>query len=101
MQDLSEYEAGNVHRLEPETAEESGIEELCNYERYLELQTDIHEESVIQGECAWNDYAHLIDSLLAFVVMACPLQPNCLYLSPSFQCIQRAKYLLKSSKFVS
>ncbi|KAM7541165.1 hypothetical protein Aperf_G00000030099 [Anoplocephala perfoliata] len=65
LQDLSEYDADNVHRVESQTAEESGIEELCNYERYLELQTDIHEENAIQEEERKRREENLEDSYAA------------------------------------
>ncbi|VDL57443.1 unnamed protein product, partial [Hymenolepis diminuta] len=51
LHDLSEYDADHViHRQGFQTTEELTTEEMCNYERYLELQTDIHEEQIFQEE---------------------------------------------------
>ncbi|VDO03160.1 unnamed protein product [Rodentolepis nana] len=51
LHDLAEHDADNViHRSGFQTAEELAAEEMCDYERYLELQTDIHEEEIFHEE---------------------------------------------------
>nr|CDS34449.1 splicing factor arginine:serine rich 8 [Hymenolepis microstoma] len=51
LHDLAEHDADNViHRSGFQTAEELATEEMCDYERYLELQTDIHEEQIFHEE---------------------------------------------------
>lgn len=52
MQDVSEYDADSiVQGLGSQAAEDADLEEMCNYERYFELQTDIHDVAIVQGEC--------------------------------------------------
>ncbi len=49
--DVSEYDADSIIRRMPHrTAEDIALEEMCDYERYLELRTDIHEVAILQGE---------------------------------------------------
>nr|CDS34459.1 splicing factor suppressor of white apricot [Hymenolepis microstoma] len=63
LHDLAEHDADNViHRSGFQTAEELATEEMCDYERYLELQTDIHEEQIFHGEYACDNFGHLVDS---------------------------------------
>ncbi|VDL93201.1 unnamed protein product [Schistocephalus solidus] len=51
LQDLSDYDADNViRRSNLQTEEDTALEELCDYERYLELQVDVHEVAILQGE---------------------------------------------------
>ncbi|VDM18353.1 unnamed protein product [Hydatigera taeniaeformis] len=56
LQDVGEYDADSiVQRLRSQTAEDADLEEMCNYERYLELQTDIHDMAVVQESNADNE----------------------------------------------
>ncbi|KAL5111155.1 hypothetical protein TcWFU_000392 [Taenia crassiceps] len=49
LQDVSEYDADSiVQGLGSQAAEDADLEEMCNYERYLELQTDIHDLANVQ-----------------------------------------------------
>ncbi|CDS40599.1 splicing factor arginine:serine rich 8 [Echinococcus multilocularis] len=51
LQDVTEYDADSiVQRLGSQTAEDADLEEMCNYERYLELQTDTHDVAILQGD---------------------------------------------------
>lgn len=59
LQDLSVYDADNVVQTQGNlTDEEMATEEMCNYERYLELRTDVHEEEALKGEWAKDNLAH-------------------------------------------
>ncbi|KAL5971591.1 hypothetical protein TSMEX_000625 [Taenia solium] len=49
LQDVSEYDADSIIQgLGSQAAEDADLEEMCNYERYLELQTDIHDVAIVQ-----------------------------------------------------
>uniref|UniRef100_A0A5K3EYE7 SURP motif domain-containing protein n=2 Tax=Mesocestoides corti TaxID=53468 RepID=A0A5K3EYE7_MESCO len=53
LQNVSEYDADNiVRRVRSQTSEDVALEEMCDYERYLELRTDIHEMAILQEEVA-------------------------------------------------
>ncbi|VDN09692.1 unnamed protein product, partial [Dibothriocephalus latus] len=51
LQDFSEYDADNViRRSNLQTEEDAALEELCDYERYLELEVDVQEVAILQEE---------------------------------------------------
>ncbi|KAL7061929.1 hypothetical protein AAHC03_0783 [Spirometra sp. Aus1] len=53
LQDFSDYDADNVvRRSNLQTEEDAALEELCDYERYLELEVDVHEVATLQEEDA-------------------------------------------------
>lgn len=51
MNDVSEYDADLIiRRQSTQTEEDMALEKMCDYERYLEQQADVHENSILQGE---------------------------------------------------
>ena len=72
LQDLKGHDADSiVHGIECQANEDAEVEKLCEYERYLELQTDVHEVSLLQGEYVRSEHEKSLQlALLAIISVA-------------------------------